>query len=116
MELDLCDDDLELALFGENNLEKVLLYDCLRTKRRCLLAARHGTFNLASMDEEDVVWQFRFTKEALPHLRSALRIPETLTTNGWVQVSGDEALSIGLRRLAWLNRLCDLELMFSRHS
>ncbi|KAM7282393.1 hypothetical protein ISCGN_002543 [Ixodes scapularis] len=66
----------------------------------CMMRQRHGTFNLASMDEEDVVWQFRFTKEALPHLRSALRIPETLTTNGWVQVSGDEALSIGLRRLA----------------
>ncbi|CAN8029526.1 unnamed protein product [Ixodes persulcatus] len=68
------------------------------------------------MDEEDVVRQFRFTKEDLPYLRSALRILETLTTNGWVRVSGDEALAIGLRRLAYPNRLCDLELMFGRHS
>ncbi|KAG0426705.1 hypothetical protein HPB47_026211 [Ixodes persulcatus] len=35
-----------------------------------------------SMDEEDVVRLFRFTKEDLLHLRSALRIPEMLTTNG----------------------------------
>ncbi|KAG0429358.1 hypothetical protein HPB47_023673 [Ixodes persulcatus] len=56
------------------------------------------------MDEEHVVRQFRLTKEDLPHLRSALRIPER-----------DEALAIGLRRLAYPNRLCDFELMFGRH-
>ncbi|KAM7298536.1 hypothetical protein ISCGN_019130 [Ixodes scapularis] len=115
MALDLFDDDLELALFNENNLQKVLLYDCLRTKRRRLSAARWDV-HLASMEEENVVRQFRFTKEGLPHLRSALRNPETLATNGWVRVSGDEALAIGLRRLAYPNRLCDLELMFGRHS
>ncbi|KAM7310045.1 hypothetical protein ISCGN_007005 [Ixodes scapularis] len=83
MALEIFDDDLESALFGENNLEKVILYDCLRTKRRRLSAARHGTFNLASMDEEDVQ---------------------------------DEVFAIGLRRLAYPNRLCDIELMFDHHS
>ncbi|KAG0444263.1 hypothetical protein HPB47_013991 [Ixodes persulcatus] len=54
------------------------------------------------MDQEDVVRQFRFTKEDPPHLRSPLRIPVTLTTNGWVRA--EEA------------GLCDLELMFGRYS
>lgn len=70
--LDIFDDDLELDLFGENNLENVILCDCLRTKRRRVLAARHGTFDLASMNEEDGVRQLRSTEEDLPHLRSAL--------------------------------------------
>ncbi|CAN8004681.1 unnamed protein product [Ixodes hexagonus] len=68
------------------------------------------------MDELDVVRQFRFTKADVPHLRSALLIPETLSVNGGVRLSGDEALAIALRRLSYPNRLCDLELVFGRHS
>ncbi|KAG0431437.1 hypothetical protein HPB47_021785 [Ixodes persulcatus] len=37
-----------------------------------VLYNKHKAFDLASMDEEDVVRQFRFTKEDLSHLRSAL--------------------------------------------
>ncbi|KAL1447217.1 hypothetical protein MTO96_028603 [Rhipicephalus appendiculatus] len=59
---------------------------------------------------------FRFEKEDIPRLRVALRIPETVVTAQRVPVPGDEALCITLRRLAYPNRLKDLEDFFGRHS
>ncbi|XP_037515308.2 uncharacterized protein LOC119391726 [Rhipicephalus sanguineus] len=59
---------------------------------------------------------FRFEKEDVPKLRVALRIPETVMTAQRVPIPGDEALCITLRRLAYPNRLKDLENFFGRHS
>ncbi|KAH7956773.1 hypothetical protein HPB52_012558 [Rhipicephalus sanguineus] len=58
---------------------------------------------------------FRFEKEDVPKLRVALRIPETVMTAQRVPIPGDEALCITLRRLAYPNRLKDLENFFGRH-
>ncbi|KAL1476683.1 hypothetical protein MTO96_036332 [Rhipicephalus appendiculatus] len=52
---------------------------------------------------------FRFEKADIRKLRVALRIPETVVTTQRVPVPGDEALCITLRRLAYRNRLKDLE-------
>ncbi|KAL1444406.1 hypothetical protein MTO96_029883 [Rhipicephalus appendiculatus] len=59
---------------------------------------------------------FRFEKEDIRKLRVALSIPETVVTAQRVPVPGDEALCITLRRLAYPNRLKDLEDFFGRHS
>ncbi|KAH8036770.1 hypothetical protein HPB51_005259 [Rhipicephalus microplus] len=59
---------------------------------------------------------FRFQKEDIVKVRVALRIPETVITAQRVPISGDEALCITLRRLAYPNRPKDLENFFCRHS
>lgn len=98
--LNLFDGNLKFALFGENNLENIILYDCLHTKRKRLLAAMHGTFDVASMDEGDVVLrQFKFTKEDLPHLRSGLLIESIVGRN----------TKEGFRSLSW-NQCCQVVL------
>ncbi|XP_075737343.1 uncharacterized protein LOC142776900 [Rhipicephalus microplus] len=59
---------------------------------------------------------FRFEKEDIVKVLIALRIPETVVTAQRVPIPGDEALCITLRRLAYPNRLKDLENFFGRHS
>ncbi|CAN7943582.1 unnamed protein product [Ixodes hexagonus] len=75
-----------------------------------------GYMDLAQMDSAVFKQQFRFNKEDLPALTSALRVPEVVTTAQRIAVPGQEALCILLRRLSYPNRLCDLEEMFGRHS
>ncbi|KAL3245281.1 hypothetical protein MRX96_047037 [Rhipicephalus microplus] len=57
-----------------------------------------------------------FQKGDLEDLMEALLIPEEVVSAQWVRVSGREALCMTLRRLAYPNRLCELELFFMRHS
>ncbi|KAH8041758.1 hypothetical protein HPB51_017578 [Rhipicephalus microplus] len=59
---------------------------------------------------------FRFEKEVIVKVRVALRIPEMVITAQRLPIPGDEALCITLRRLAYPNRLKDLENFFDRHS
>ncbi|XP_077565084.1 uncharacterized protein LOC144180650 [Haemaphysalis longicornis] len=59
---------------------------------------------------------FRFENNDIPRLQRALCIPKVLTTPQRVSVPGDEALYITLGRLAYPNRLRDLESLFARHS
>ena len=57
-------------------------------------------------------WRFfRFRKNDLPRLGAALRIPNILRANNCVY-SGEEALLLLLRRLAYPNRLVDLVQLF----
>ncbi|KAL3205896.1 hypothetical protein MRX96_040577 [Rhipicephalus microplus] len=57
-----------------------------------------------------------FQKGDLEDLMEALLIPEEVVSAQRVRVSGREALCMTLRRLAYPNRLCELELFFRRHS
>ncbi|KAK8767029.1 hypothetical protein V5799_006190 [Amblyomma americanum] len=59
---------------------------------------------------------FRVRNEDLRELESALLIPSEVYSAQRVRVSGSEALCMTLQRLAYLNRLCDLEHMINRHS
>ncbi|KAL1442786.1 hypothetical protein MTO96_046246, partial [Rhipicephalus appendiculatus] len=58
----------------------------------------------------------RFIKKGLPDLLSALLIPPEIVGAQRVRVPGNDALWMTLRRLSNSNRLCELELLFNRHS
>nr|CAH7713338.1 unnamed protein product [Callosobruchus chinensis] len=59
---------------------------------------------------------FRFNKEDIPRLCEALRIPARIVTSSGYAANGVEGLCIFLRRLAYPNRLYDLERIFNRSS
>ncbi|KAL1476336.1 hypothetical protein MTO96_036579 [Rhipicephalus appendiculatus] len=59
---------------------------------------------------------FGFEKEDIRKLWVVLRIPEAVVTTQRVPVPGDDALCVTLRRLAYPNRLKDLDDFFGRHS
>ncbi|KAL1477330.1 hypothetical protein MTO96_003229 [Rhipicephalus appendiculatus] len=67
------------------------------------------------MNEQTFRRQFRFRKDDLPVLTETLKIPTIRSSQG-VTVLGQEALLMGLRRLAYTNRWWDLESLFGRHS
>lgn len=90
---------------------------CLRNaKKRRDFRSRHGLLDIPHMRDEDFRRQFRFEKADLGALLSSLEVPESFTSAQGVVVPGDEALCIMLRRLAYPNRLFDLERVFGRHS
>ncbi|CAN7939657.1 unnamed protein product, partial [Ixodes hexagonus] len=71
--------------------------------------------DLRKVDSATFRHQFRFEKDDFPELFDVLRVPESVTTPQHCVISGQEALCILLRRLAYPNRLCDLEGVFGRH-
>lgn len=76
---------------------------------------KHCTrLNLETISTEDCKKLFRFDKENLLRLRRQLRIPEELKASNRTRCSGIEGLCILLRRLAYPNRLSDLESIFGR--
>ncbi|KAL1417696.1 hypothetical protein MTO96_026600 [Rhipicephalus appendiculatus] len=86
-----------------------------RTVKARISKSRGGHINVDTMDEETFRRQFRFSKDDLPVLTETLKIPTIRSSQG-VTVSGQEALLMGLRRLAYPNRWWDLEPLFGRHS
>ncbi|KAL1446180.1 hypothetical protein MTO96_028884 [Rhipicephalus appendiculatus] len=68
------------------------------------------------MDSDDFYHLFRFRKMDLPDLLSALLVLEEIVSAQRVRVPGKEALCMTLRRLSYPNRLCELQLLFNRHS
>ncbi|XP_077560431.1 uncharacterized protein LOC144175200 [Haemaphysalis longicornis] len=75
-----------------------------------------GLLDVNSFDEEEFRRMFRFEKQHLDLLKGELRVPDVIRSSQGVKVSGQEALLMGLRRLAYPNRWWDLEPMFGRHS
>lgn len=107
-------DPLVLASLNWSDIEYLLLaYDTEKRQRQ--FKSYRGLLNIDSMDDDAFRQQFRFEKPDLQRLRTQLRIPDRLTTQQGIHVNGDEALCIALRRLAYPNRLCDLEPLFGRH-
>ncbi|KAL3195235.1 hypothetical protein MRX96_045705 [Rhipicephalus microplus] len=76
----------------------------------------NGLVDLDGMDFTTFYRSFRFQKGDLEDLMEALLIPEEVVSAQQVRVSGREALCMTLRRLAYPNRLWELELFFRRHS
>nr|CAI5843836.1 unnamed protein product [Callosobruchus analis] len=88
-------------------------------------------FNLEGMDLRDAKMNFRFNKEDIPRLCEALRIPARIVTSSGYAANGKllyvmyvlilqipyfvgvEGLCIFLRRLAYPNRLYDLEHIYN---
>ncbi|KAL3215700.1 hypothetical protein MRX96_051322 [Rhipicephalus microplus] len=83
--------------------------------RRRVHASRGGLLNLDSMSSQCFRRQFRFEKADFPVLVHALKMPQYITSAQGVRVTATEALCICLRRLAYPNRLCDLQEYFGRH-
>ncbi|BET00689.1 Hypothetical protein NTJ_13505 [Nesidiocoris tenuis] len=73
----------------------------------------YGKFDLDKFTDEDVRLNFRFRREDIAVLQKTLLIPDEISIPGrGYRVQGKTALSILLRRLAYPNRLSDLERLF----
>ncbi|XP_070377116.1 uncharacterized protein [Dermacentor albipictus] len=116
-------DDLMLArvqprhLKGDRSIDE-LENEIRRSRESELLRyrSRHGLLDIGKIEQSLFRQQFRFDKDDIPELLSALRVPEEIVSAQNVKVSGCEALCITLRRLVYRNRWCDLEPIFGRHS
>ncbi|KAL3226754.1 hypothetical protein MRX96_004370 [Rhipicephalus microplus] len=78
-------------------------------------ASRGGLLNLDPMSSQCFRRQFRFEKADFPVFVRALKMPQYITSAQGVRVTAADALCICLRRLAYPNRLCDLQEYFGRH-
>lgn len=95
------DDDMDFAM------------ECylLSNKKKKRLRSNKGLFNLTSMEDDEVVLNFRFERDDIYRLKVALGIPDVIEVLN-CKVNGLTALCILLRRLTYPNRLSDLENMF----
>lgn len=96
-----------IALLAEDD-EEIAIFDAiLNTKIRHnrYLEKIPGVFRLDELNDDFCVTHFRFRKEDIRKLRIRFRIPEEIILKTRVKVSGEEALCILLRRLAYPNRL-----------
>lgn len=92
----LTEDDEELAIFDY----------ILNTKNRKYhyLKKRVGVFRLDELDDNFCWTHFRFYKVDIRRLRALFDIPHEIILPNRIKVSGEEALCILLRRLAYPNR------------
>lgn len=107
-------DVLLLETLSCAEIDDMLVLQCAPALRRNLL--ERGLLDLDAMDSDVFHRLFRFRKMDLPDLLSSLLIPEEFVSAQRVRVPGNEALCMTLRRLSYPNRLCELELLFNRHS
>ncbi|KAH9382943.1 hypothetical protein HPB48_023576 [Haemaphysalis longicornis] len=77
--------------------------------------AQYGLLDVASIKRRKFVELFRFERDDICELLTTLNIPDDVISAQRVRVSGMEALCMTLRRLAYPNRLCELEVEFGRH-
>ncbi|KAG0427280.1 hypothetical protein HPB47_025656 [Ixodes persulcatus] len=75
-----------------------------------------GLLDVAKLDDLTFRRMFRFEKDDFGLLNDALLMPNVVCSSQGVVVSGEEALLMCLRRLAYPNRWWDLEPIFGRHS
>ena len=110
-------DEEMLVMAIENDDENMILHQLeLADSRRSGLVTYDPdiTFNLEELSDDQCLSLFRFDKENLKRLSTALRIPERFVCENRTVVEGVDALCILLRRLAYPNRLSDLERVFGR--
>ncbi|XP_064462205.1 uncharacterized protein LOC135372615 [Ornithodoros turicata] len=111
------EDPILLSELTLSEIEDLLLLEILddvpRPRRDPLSAC--GLLSIDQMDSGLFHTYFRFEKDHIRRLQSALHIPATVLTAQKVVIPGDEALCITLRRLAYPNRLRELEKLFGRH-
>ncbi|KAL1418509.1 hypothetical protein MTO96_025893 [Rhipicephalus appendiculatus] len=114
MAYSVANDVLLLETLSCSEIDDILLLQCAPAVRHNL--CERGLFDVEAMDSDDFYRLFRFRKMDLPDLLSALLVPEEIVSPQRVRVPGKEALCMTLRRLSYPNRLCELELLFNRHS
>ncbi|KAK8774130.1 hypothetical protein V5799_011336 [Amblyomma americanum] len=76
--------------------------------------SEHGDSDVMNASDRKFRQRFRFEKMGIRDLADALKVPLEVTSAEGAIVSGDEALCMTVRRLAFPNGLCDLEHIFGR--
>lgn len=90
--------------------EDLLVYHCLTVKKRKynILCKSKSSFDFSTLTNEFCWVHFRFYKEDILKLKTALQIPDKVPCLKRVKVTGIEALCIVLKRLAYPNRYCQV--------
>lgn len=88
------DEDLAVIDYIINTKDRVYHY----------LKKREGVFRLDELDNNYCFTNFRFYKNDIRKLIALFEIPEEIVLETRVKVSGEEAMCILLRRLAYPNR------------
>ncbi|KAL3255459.1 hypothetical protein MRX96_017367 [Rhipicephalus microplus] len=96
-------------------VDDLLIMDLLQPPLRRNLH-ENGVLDIDAIDGTTFYRNFRFHKGNLNDLIVGLLIPGEVISAQRVRVSDRETLCMTLRRVAYSNRLCDLETIFNRHS
>lgn len=105
-------DLLEIAFLEED--EDLVFLALQPDKKGTTYSKEFPRFNFEGISEEESLSLFRFHKDDIRTLSQRFGLPETLILRDRSQVSGIDALCVCLRRLAYPNRLVDLERLFGR--
>ncbi|XP_023015958.2 uncharacterized protein [Leptinotarsa decemlineata] len=108
---------LEAVIIGggyDDDIEDAILFEILNEGENAVgnRAERYGRFDLNELVPAEVKNNFRFDKDNIIRLARALGLPNEIVTQQRHRISGLHGLCILLRRLAYPNRLCDLEPLF----
>lgn len=98
--------DYIIPLLAENDEEIIIFDEILNTPNRQYhyLKKKDGVFRLDDLDDNYCHTHFRFYKRDIRRLIVLFEIPDRIILKNRVTVSGEEALCILLRRLAYPNR------------
>jgi hypothetical protein len=112
-------EDLALLLaFGAITEEEAALFllEIITSQNDCDDGYRHfNTFNVDNFTSKQCKLYFCFTPDDLERLGLALKLDEEYCTPTRIKWGKMEGLCLLLRRLAYPNRLCDIEWIFGRH-
>uniref|UniRef100_L7M3A9 Uncharacterized protein n=1 Tax=Rhipicephalus pulchellus TaxID=72859 RepID=L7M3A9_RHIPC len=106
------EDPFLMGFLKWSEIEDLLCLEVFQYTRRDPLS-RHGLLNIDKMDRGQFRTYFRFERDDVRRLCRA--VPEIVSTPQGVNISGVEGLCLTLRRLAYPNRLRELEPLFGRH-
>ena len=98
----------------ENNDEAMVIFLMLPTFSPITYNPDIARFSLETLTDIQCLSSFRFDKQSIRRLTTALRLPERFVCPNRTVVSGQDALCVLLRRLVYPNRLVDLEPFFGR--
>ncbi|OXA38451.1 hypothetical protein Fcan01_26845 [Folsomia candida] len=101
---------LQLALLSEDDFALLLGAESIRRRKKLF----PPLFDFALHPDFRFYTDFRFTREEILNLVKVLRIPNEMRTQQGLKFVGAEGFFILLRRLAYPNRLVDLQPIFGR--
>ena len=86
-----------------SDYEFALLFDIKTSKNRNFEYWIYNAFNLEEISDDDCLAEFRFQKNDIPRLVTALQLPDEIQCgmNNYLRVSFIEALCVILKRLAF---------------
>lgn len=94
--------------------ETLLAFELLDKSKDPILHRNYARFDLNQFDETECEEMFRFSKEDIPRLAEALRLPNKFTGYQGTICDSIEGLCLLLRRLAYPCRYVDLIPLFGR--